>query len=81
MFANLSFFNVRAAAQCYIDLIVKEADNNVKLIVLDRLIDLRDHPTQEKVLQVCSDPFHNNAKNLGSVKSICMNRPKTSDEW
>lgn len=31
---------------------MKEADNNVKLIVLDRLIDLRDHPTQEKVLQV-----------------------------
>merc|ERR1719427_702476 len=42
---------VRAAAQCYVDLIVKEADNNVKLIVLDRLIDLKDHPLHEKVLQ------------------------------
>ncbi|KAI9312816.1 adaptin N terminal region-domain-containing protein [Dichotomocladium elegans] len=28
---------VKAAAQCYIDLAVKESDNNVKLIVLDRL--------------------------------------------
>lgn len=40
---------VRAAAQCYVDLIVKEADNNVKLIVLDRLVNLKDH--HEKVLQ------------------------------
>ena len=32
------------------DLIVKESDNNVKLIVLDRLIDMKN-PTSEKVLQ------------------------------
>ena len=32
---------IKAAATAYIDLIVKESDNNVKLIVLDRLIDLR----------------------------------------
>lgn len=43
---------LQAAAQCYIDLIIKESDNNVKLIVLDRLIDLKDHPTHERVLQV-----------------------------
>ncbi|KAA8595689.1 hypothetical protein FQN60_010980 [Etheostoma spectabile] len=42
---------VKAAAQCYIDLIIKESDNNVKLIVLDRLIELKDHPTHERVLQ------------------------------
>jgi len=42
---------VKAAAQCYIELIVKEADNNVKLIVLDRLIELKEHPQHEKVLQ------------------------------
>uniref|UniRef100_F6Z743 Coatomer subunit beta n=1 Tax=Ciona intestinalis TaxID=7719 RepID=F6Z743_CIOIN len=42
---------VRAAAQCYIELIVKEADNNVKLIVLDRLVELKNHPLHEKVLQ------------------------------
>lgn len=42
---------IRAAASCYIDLIVKESDNNVKLIVLDRLIALREHPAHEKVLQ------------------------------
>lgn len=43
----------QAAAQCYIDLIIKESDNNVKLIVLDRLIELKEHPTHERVLQVC----------------------------
>ncbi|KAF7728208.1 coatomer subunit beta [Apophysomyces ossiformis] len=32
---------VKAAASCYIELIVKESDNNVKLIVLDRLEDIR----------------------------------------
>ena len=35
------FTFLKAAASCYIDLIVKESDNNVKLIVLDRLSDLR----------------------------------------
>ncbi|OZJ02582.1 hypothetical protein BZG36_04188 [Bifiguratus adelaidae] len=39
---------VKAVASCYIDLIVKESDNNVKLIVLDRLDDLR--AKHEKVL-------------------------------
>lgn len=45
---------LQAAAQCYIDLIIKESDNNVKLIVLDRLIELKEHPTHERVLQVHS---------------------------
>lgn len=31
-----------AAAACYIELIVKESDNNVKLIVLDRLEEIRN---------------------------------------
>ena len=43
--------HLQAAAQCYIDLVVKESDNNVKLIVLDRLIALREVKTHEKVLQ------------------------------
>ena len=30
---------------------MKESDNNVKLIVLDRLITLKDTPAHEKVLQ------------------------------
>ena len=30
---------------------MKESDNNVKLIVLDRLIALKEHPTHERVLQ------------------------------
>ncbi|XP_048767337.2 coatomer subunit beta-like [Ostrea edulis] len=42
---------VKAAASCYIELIIKESDNNVKLIVLDRLIALREVPAHEKVLQ------------------------------
>ncbi|NXS76593.1 COPB protein, partial [Pandion haliaetus] len=46
-----SCFNTNAAAQCYIDLIIKESDNNVKLIVLDRLIELKEHPSHERVLQ------------------------------
>ncbi|XP_046326650.1 coatomer subunit beta-like isoform X2 [Haliotis rufescens] len=42
---------IKAAASCYIELIVKESDNNVKLIVLDRLINLKDVAAHEKVLQ------------------------------
>ncbi|CAH1101761.1 unnamed protein product [Psylliodes chrysocephalus] len=42
---------VKAAASCYIELIIKESDNNVKLIVLDRLIALKEHPSHERVLQ------------------------------
>ncbi|KAK4881223.1 hypothetical protein RN001_004542 [Aquatica leii] len=42
---------IKAAATCYIDLIIKESDNNVKLIVLDRLIALKEHPAHERVLQ------------------------------
>ena len=42
---------VKAAASCYIDLIVKESDNNVKLIVLDRLIAMKGSPAHEKILQ------------------------------
>ncbi|VDP29582.1 unnamed protein product [Heligmosomoides polygyrus] len=42
---------IKAAASAYIDLIVKESDNNVKLIVLDRLMDLRQTPSNERVLQ------------------------------
>jgi coatomer subunit beta len=42
---------IRAAASCYTELICKEADNNVKLIVLDRLVDLRRNPAHERVLQ------------------------------
>lgn len=42
---------LQAAAQCYVELIVKESDNNVKLIVLDRLMALRGIAAHEKVLQ------------------------------
>ena len=44
---------IQAAAQCYVELIIKESDNNVKLIVLDRLINLKNtSPTHDKILQV-----------------------------
>lgn len=36
-----SHLRVLAAASCYIELILKESDNNVKLIVLQRLDELR----------------------------------------
>uniref|UniRef100_A0AC34FFK2 Coatomer subunit beta n=1 Tax=Panagrolaimus sp. ES5 TaxID=591445 RepID=A0AC34FFK2_9BILA len=42
---------IKVAAQTYIDLIVKQSDNNVKLIVLDRLIELREQSSNERVLQ------------------------------
>lgn len=42
---------IKAAASCYIELIIKESDNNVKLIVLDRLIALKEHPAHERILQ------------------------------
>jgi coatomer subunit beta len=40
---------IKAAAACYVELIVKESDNNVKIIVLDRLTELREE--HERVLQ------------------------------
>jgi coatomer subunit beta len=33
---------VKAAASCYIDLVIKESDNNVKLIVLERIAELQE---------------------------------------
>ena len=44
---------IEAAVKCYIELIMKESDNNIKLIVLDpvRLAELKNHPTHERVLQ------------------------------
>ncbi|XP_008549424.1 coatomer subunit beta [Microplitis demolitor] len=42
---------IKAAASCYIELVVKESDNNVKLIVLDRLIAMKESPSHERVLQ------------------------------
>jgi coatomer subunit beta len=42
---------IKAAVSCYIDLIIKESDNNVKLIVLDRLIALKENELTERVMQ------------------------------
>ncbi|VDM33224.1 unnamed protein product [Hydatigera taeniaeformis] len=40
---------IRASASCYVDLILKESDNNAKLVILNSLIDLRAR--HEKILQ------------------------------
>lgn len=42
---------IKAAASCYIELIIKESDNNVKLIVLDRLIGIKENENTERVMQ------------------------------
>lgn len=42
---------IKAAASCYIELIIKESDNNVKLIVLDRLIAVKENENMERVMQ------------------------------
>lgn len=42
---------IKAAASCYIELIVKESDNNVKLIVLDRLVAMKETENMERVMQ------------------------------
>lgn len=42
---------IKAAASCYIELIIKESDNNVKLIVLDRLIAMKENDNMERVMQ------------------------------
>lgn len=42
---------IKAAASCYIELIIKESDVNVKLIVLDRLIAIKENENTERVMQ------------------------------
>ena len=42
---------ITAVVKCYTDLIVKESDSNVKLIVLDRLADLKSNSQHERVMQ------------------------------
>ena len=42
---------IKAVAQCYIELVVSESDNNVKIIVLDRLKGLCSKPSHKRVLQ------------------------------
>lgn len=43
---------IRSAANCFIDICLKESDNNVKLIILDRLIALKETvQVAERVLQ------------------------------
>lgn len=51
----MSALTVAAAASCYIDLIVRESDNNVKLIVLERVDALRskhEHVLDDLVMDV-----------------------------
>ena len=43
---------VKAAAKCYVELIVHESDNNVKLVVLDKLVKLQKDHSHDLTLQV-----------------------------
>jgi coatomer subunit beta len=46
---------IRAATNCYCQLLVSQSDNNVKLIVLDRLMELKDkhkEVMQEAVMDI-----------------------------
>lgn len=70
-----------AAASCFIDLIVKESDNNVKLIVLERVEALRfkhDHILDElamEILRVLSSPdMEVRRKALGIALDMVSNR-------
>ena len=64
---------VRGAASCYIDLVLAESDNNVKLIVLKRLSDLRQNHKNlindlaMDVLRVLSSPDITVRKTLLSI--------------
>jgi len=42
---------VKAAAKCYVELIVHESDNNVKLVVLDKLVKLQKDHSHDLTLQ------------------------------
>lgn len=45
---------LKAAANCFIDICVKESDNNIKLIVLDRIMILKDSTSgADRILQEC----------------------------
>lgn len=45
---------VRAAANCYCQLLVSQSDNNVKLIVLDRLQELKDKHRDVMQVHACA---------------------------
>ena len=73
---------VTAAATAYIDLVAKEADNNVKLIVLDRLVGLKS-ASNERVLQdlimdllkiLASPDLDVRKKTIGLVMSLVVQR-------
>ncbi|CDO73176.1 hypothetical protein BN946_scf185007.g231 [Trametes cinnabarina] len=72
---------VKAAASCYINLVQKESDNNVKLIVLDRLDALRSKhghvldPLIMDILQVLSSAdIEVRRKAIGIVLSLVSSR-------
>ncbi|KAI8612633.1 adaptin N terminal region-domain-containing protein [Chytriomyces sp. MP71] len=72
---------VKAAASCYIELIVKVSDNNVKLIVLDRLSELREKHERilddlvMDILRVLSSPdIDVRKKCLGIAMEMTSNR-------
>ncbi|KAJ2924380.1 hypothetical protein H1R20_g12715, partial [Candolleomyces eurysporus] len=73
---------VKAAASCFINLVIKESDNNVKLIVLDRLENLRakhDHVLDGLIMDVLQVLSHGTdievrRKAIGIVLSMTSSR-------
>ncbi|RXW23073.1 hypothetical protein EST38_g2770 [Candolleomyces aberdarensis] len=73
---------VKAAASCFINLVIKESDNNVKLIVLDRLENLRakhDHVLDGLIMDVLQVLSHSTdievrRKAIGIVLSMTSSR-------
>ena len=43
---------IKAAANCYLELALKESDNNVKLIVLEKISELHDRGMEDTVMDV-----------------------------
>lgn len=43
----------KASINCYIDIILRANDNTAKLITLDRLVDMKYHLQQKRILQEC----------------------------
>jgi hypothetical protein len=67
---------IRAAANCYCQLLVSQSDNNVKLIVLDRLQELKDK--HKDVMQEQVGGAGSSSSSSGCSSSNGCNRSRSS---
>ena len=63
---------VRAAANCYCQLLVSQSDNNVKLIVLDRLVELK---TKHREVKTCHADTRRPCKTLRARRRARVRAP------